>query len=186
MQQCSNITATTDTCIISILQVYWNRFDKSFKFINKEWTQISSGGGHLTFDPYAIVNTFLGRVEVFAVFDSGHVMHTWQSGADTFNSKWKKLGGLFSPKFNSAPVVHQMGHSDFNGVLSLFVRGTDGYMHNIAQTTCDKVNNVWGPCTWTVFYKRGGAPPPSDSAMANPFVASHSFHGGIQVRIKKK
>ena len=166
------------------LQVYWNIFTGLFNFTNKNWTQIDSGSSHLIFDPYAAVNKFLGRVEVFAVSDSGHMMHTWQDGAKTFNSKWKKLGGLFSPKFNSAPVVHQMGHSDFNGVLSLFVRGTDGKTHNIAQTTCDKVKNVWGPCTWTTFRKVGGSPPPSDPTLANPFVASHSFHGGIEVSRK--
>ena len=139
----------------------------------------------MAYDQFGAVNTFLDRIELFAVFDSGYVMHTWQDSADTFHGDWQKLGGPFSPRFNSAPVVHQMAHSDFNGVLNLYVRGTDGDMHHIAQTTCDKVNNPWGPCTWTVYYRLGDGQVPADDALENPFVASHSFHGGIEVSEKE-
>lgn len=162
-------------------QIFWNRFNSTLKFVHKKWKQLGDGSHHLTFDPYAAVNTFLERVEVFGVFDTQYVMHTWQDGPQSFNGDWKKLGGLFSPKFNSAPVVYQMGHSDFNGVLNLFVRGEDGQMHHISETTCDKVNNVWGPCTWTTFHGIGGTLP-SDPKLPNPFTISRSIHGGIEVR----
>lgn len=163
-------------------QVYWNRFNNTLlKFANTKWKQLGDGSDYLTFDPYAAVNTFLDRVEVFGVFNSKHVLHTWQDGSNSFNGDWIKLGGPFSPKFDSAPVVHQMGHSDFNGVLNLYVRGTDGKMHHIAQTTCDKVKNVWGPCTWDTFHGIGTISP-SDENLRNPFTASQSIHGGIEVR----
>ena len=164
-------------------QLYWNSFNGSLNFDHKKWKQLGDGGEYLTFDPYAAVNTFLGRVEVFGVFDSEHVMHTWQDGPDSFHTDWEKLGGLFSPKFNSVPVAYQMGHSDFNGVLNLFVRGTDGRMHHISQTTCDDVKNAWGPCTWTTFHTIGSTPP-SDETLPNPFTASRSIHHGIEVRVR--
>lgn len=162
-------------------QVYWNRFNRTLKFANVKWKKLGGGSNYLTFDPYAAVNTFLDRVEVFGVFDTKHVLHTWQDGPNSFNGDWLKLGGPFSPKFNSAPVVYQMGHSDFNGVLNLYVRGEDGKMHHIAQTTCDKVKNVWGPCTWATFHGIGSVSP-SDEKLPNPFAASRSIHHGIEVR----
>ena len=73
-----------------------------------------------------------------------------------------------------------MSHSDFNGVLNLFVRGEDGVMHQIFQTTCDKVKNPWGPCTWGFFEKLGGTPP-SGKDVANPFTVSHNIHLGVEV-----
>ena len=161
-------------------QVYWNRFNGTLKFANNKWKRLGDGSNYLTFDPYAAVNTFLDRVEVFGVFDTKHVLHTWQDGSNSFNDEWIKLGGPFSPKFNSVPVVYQMGHSDFNGVLNLFVRGQDGRTHHIAQTTCDKVKNVWGPCTWNTFHGIGSNPP-SNEDLENPFTASRSIHRGIEV-----
>ena len=161
-------------------EVYWNRFKGNLDFGNQTWARLGDANNHLDFDPCVGVNTFLGRIEVFGVFQSGHVMHTWQDGPDGFHGNWEKLGGLFSPKFSSVPVVYQMGHSDFNGILNLFVRGEDGIMHHISQTTCDKVNNVWGPCTWGTFHKVGGQPP-SDGDMTNPFTAINSIHRGIEV-----
>ena len=161
-------------------QMYWNRFNGSLNFYNKKWSHLGGGDKYLKSDPCVAVNTFLERIEVFGVFDTKYVMHTWQDKSDSFNGKWEKLGGLFSPKFDSTPVAHQMGHSNYNGVLNLFVRGEDGAMHHIYQTTCDKVKNVWGPCTWDTFHKVGRTPP-SDRNLTNPFSITHSIHHGIEV-----
>ena len=161
-------------------KVYWNRFKGSLQFHSSKWKRLGDDDSYLISDAFAAVNTFLERIEVFGVFDNHYVLHLWQDGDDSFHDAWDKLGGPFSPKFNSAPAVHQMGHSNFNGVLNLFVRGEDGYMHHISQTTCDKVNNVWGPCTWGFFHALGGTPP-SDPAVTNPFTVSHSIHGGMEV-----
>ncbi len=161
--------------------VYWTQFSDLTNTTDPKFHPLG-GSDSLAFDPCVAINTFLDRIEVFGVFKSGDVLHTWQDGPTSFYDGWKQLGGLFSPKFSSAPTAHQMGHSEFNGVLNLFVKGEDGYMHHIAQTTCDKVNNMWGPCTWSVFYKLGGDPP-SDSALTKPFTATHSIHLGIEVSL---
>ena len=161
-------------------QLLYNTLNASLTLESTKWALIGSSGDHLKFDAYTAVNTFLDRIEVFGVFQDNLVHHTWQTSSTSFEGKWTKLG-LFSPKFNSSPVAHQMGHSDFNGVLSVFVRGEDGAMHHIVQTTCDKVNNPWGPCTWGLFKKLGSVPPSSPTAL-NPFTVSHSIHLGVEVQ----
>lgn len=144
-------------------QLFYLSLDANLKIDNPKWALIGSSSDYLKFDAHAAVNTFLGRIEMFGVFQDNLVRHTWQTGDTSFEGKWEKLGGLFSPKFNSSPVAHPMGHSDFNGVLSIFVRGEDGIMHHIAQTTCEKLNTPWGPCTWGFFKKLGSIPPPLNS-----------------------
>ena len=168
-------------CPSFYLQLFWNVFKDSLAFESTDWKLVGDKNTHLTFDPCVAINTFLGRLEVFSVFNTQYVHHTWQDGESSFHNEWLKLGGPFAPKFGSSPVVHQMAHSVFNGVLNLFARGEDGQMYHISQTTCDTVNNVWGPCTWTVFSKLGGLPP-SDKSLPNPFIATHSIHLGIEVR----
>ncbi len=160
-------------------QLFWNIYNSSLIPANQKWTQIG-GGGYLIFDPYVTLNTFLGRFEVFATLDDAHTHHIWQTGKTSFSNSWTKLGGPFSPKFNSAPVAHQMSHSDFNGVLNLFVRGEDNEMHQIYQTTCDRVSNPWGPCTWGLFHGLGGEPP-SNKDVDNPFSVTHNIHLGVEV-----
>ena len=166
-------------------QLFYDTLNGSLMLENPKWAVIGSSSDNLQFDAHAAVNTFLNRIEVFGVFQDGYVHHTWQTGSTSFEGKWEKLGGLFSPKFNSSPVAHQMGHSDFNGELSVFVRGQDGIMHHIAQTTCDKVNNPWGPCTWGLFRKLGSIPPSTPTAR-NPFTVSNSIHLGIEVRVSNR
>ncbi len=85
-----------------------------------------------------------------------------------------------SPKFNSAPVAHAMGKNDFNGMVEVFVR--DGNtLRNIHQTTCDKVNNPWGPCTWELSWHKLGGDLPSDPNIPNPFTVSNNIHKGQEV-----
>ena len=160
-------------------QLFWNVYNSSLIPSNQKWAQIGDGG-NMNFDPFAVLNTFLGRIEVFTTLNDAHTYHIWQTGKTSFSDSWTKLGGLFSPKFNSAPVAHQMSHSDFNGVLNLFVRGEDNQVHQIYQTTCDRVSNPWGPCTWGVYHALGGEPP-SDKDVDNPFSVSHNIHLGVEV-----
>ena len=162
-------------------QLYWNSFnDSTLRPLNSKWSRVGDDKNNLKYDPFATVNEFLGRIEVFGVFENSDVLHSWQNSESSFEDKWEKLGTIFSPKFDSAPAVHQMGHSDFNGVLSLFVRGEDGIMHHIAQTTCIKSKTPWGPCTWGTFSKLGGSVP-SISTDKNPFTVNHNIHRGIEV-----
>lgn len=43
--------------------------------------------------------------------------------------------GYGAPETEHAPVVHQMSHTVFNGILNVFIYGNDGYLHHIWQTT---------------------------------------------------
>ena len=145
-----------------------------------DWVAIGDNSDYLAYDPCVAINSLVERLEVYGVFQSGYLMHTWQNSQTSFTGGWHKLGGLFPPKFNSAPVVHQMGESFFNGMLAVFARGEDGVMRRIQQTTCDKVKNPWGPCTWDLFFHKLGSTPPSDKSSRNPFIASTNIHLGIE------
>ena len=150
-----------------------------------DWLPIGEVSEGVEQDAFAAVNTFLGRIEIFAVLSGGALAHTWQSGVHQFDSKWHKLG-IFPPKFDSAPAAHPMGHSDFNGVLEVFARATDGVVYRIWQTTCDKVKNPWGPCTWNLYFEKLGSTPPSSPQAPNPLVVSNNIHLGLEVFVVGK
>ena len=88
--------------------------------------------------------------------------------------------GYGAPETQHAPVVHAMSHSVFNGVLNVFIYGNDGYIHHIWQTTCDKVPNPWGWCTWSIWYKISNKIPESVSSN-NPLSIGTNIHLGIEV-----
>ena len=88
--------------------------------------------------------------------------------------------GYGAPETYHAPVVHAMSHSIFNGVLNVFIFGNDGYIHHIWQTTCDKVPNPWGWCTWSVWYKTSDKIPETVSSN-NPLSIGANIHLGIEV-----
>ena len=163
-------------------KVYWTYSNGSSPSLWSPWKYIGSGSDYLKYDPFVVINNFVERLEVFGVFTSGYVLHTWQESETEFADKWDKLGGLFSPKFNSAPVVHQMSDDFFNGILHLFVRGEDYDLHHIKQTTCDKVQNPWGPCTWDLGFSKLGGGLPSNKSSPNPLSISRNIHLGIEVR----
>lgn len=91
--------------------------------------------------------------------------------------------GYGAPETQHAPVVHQMSHSTFNGVLNVFLYGDDGYIHHIWQTTCDKVPNPWGWCTWSLWYKIGDKIPMTDPSY-NPLSIGANIHLGIEVSME--
>ena len=164
----------------NISRLYWSWNDGSNW---SDWVAIGDNSDYLAYDPCVAINSLVERLEVYSVFESGYLMHTWQNSQTSFTGGWHRLGGLFSPKFNSAPVVHQMGESFFNGMLAVFARGEDGVMRRIQQTTCDKVKNPWGPCTWELFFHKLGSTPPSDKSSRNPFIASRNIHLGIEASL---
>ncbi|EDO36414.1 predicted protein [Nematostella vectensis] len=73
-----------------------------------------------------------------------------------------------------------MSGNFFNGRLNVFVHGEDGYLHHIWQTTCDKVPNPWGWCTWSWWYKIGN-PIPETTPSANSLSIGANIHQGIEV-----
>lgn len=157
--------------------LFWLYFDKNFKLTTQK---IGDDKTHLQFDPFVSINLFVNRLEVFIVSEDDYVKHLWQTSDTSFTGTWKKLGTDFSPKFNSAPVAHPMSDNFFNGVINLFVRGTDQRVHHISQTTCDKVKNPWGPCTWSTFDGLVDSVP-ADPSNGNPFTISNNIHLGIEV-----
>ena len=68
----------------------------------------------------------------------------------------------------------------FNGRINVFVHGTDGKVHHIWQTTCDKVPNPWGWCTWSTWNTIGGKIP-SIMDTANTLAIANNMHLGIEV-----
>ena len=169
-------------------KVYWNYFGSGNGSnctkpnpLSITWKTIGSNSDYLKFDPFVVINTFVERLEVFAVFSTGYVRHTWQEDRTSFADKWDKLGGFSSRKYNSVPVVHEMSHDFFNGQLQLFVRGEDNDMCHIKQTTCDKVHNPWGPCTWDIGFSSLGGTVPANRSRANPLTVGSNIHKGIEV-----
>lgn len=75
-----------------------------------------------------------------------------------------------------------MGHSDFNGVIEVFGREMDNTLHHIHQTTCDKVNNPWGPCTWELEFHQLDKELMSDPKSNNPLTVVNNIHLGLEVR----
>ena len=170
-------------------QVYWSYLSAGSNGSNgsngsSTWKRIGSDSNYLKYDPFVVLNYFVQRLEVFAVFTNDYVMHTWQDSKTSFASKWDKLGGLSSAKYNSAPVAHNMTDNFFNGILQVFVRGEDNKLHHIKQTTCDKVKNPWGPCTWDVEFSTLGGSLSANKSSPNPLSVSSNIHDGIEVREK--
>ena len=149
-----------------------------------KWSQIGDSTP-LEQDPFAATNSFLGHIEIFVVLQGGILVHTWQTGETQFTEGWHKFV-LFPPKFNSTPVAHAMSHSDFNGVLQVFARGTDGNVHYISQTICDKLKNPWGPCTWDIYFDKLEGALPASSEASNPLVVSQNIHLGLEVFVVGK
>ena len=145
-----------------------------------KWVAIGDDSSHFAYDAFIAINTFVNRLEIFGVFLDGKLRHTWQTSDTSFDDKWHEIG-LFQKTFTSAPVVHQMGPSDFNGMLEVFARGDDGTMYTIRQTTCDKLKNPWGPCTWELYYRDLSGTIPADKSSKNPLSISNNIHLGIEV-----
>ena len=112
------------------------------------------------------------------VSTDGYLYRTWQIKESEW-SDWDKTG-YSAPKSAHAPVVHAMDTNIFNGRLNVFVHGSDGYLHHIWQTTCDKVPNPWGWCTWSTWNKIGGAIP-TTSVDSNTLGIGNNIHLGIEI-----
>lgn len=156
-------------------QLYWTQK------VNGNWSSWALIGGSsvsLQTDVAVAYNSFSKYLEAFAVMENNKMYRTWQTGPTKWVS-WDETG-YGAPETQHAPVVHSMSHSMFNGVLNVFIYGSDGYTHHIWQTTCDKVPNPWGWCTWSVWYKISDKIPetlPSN----NPLSTGANIHLGIEV-----
>ena len=121
-------------------------------------------------------------MDVFMVATDGYLYRSWQLSFDKW-AEWDKTG-YSTPKSVHAPVVHQMGYNIFNGKLNVFVHGTDGKLHHISQTTCDKVPNPWGWCTWGLWHSVSGDIPVNSHFPPNSLSIGNNLHLGIEVSIE--
>ena len=160
-------------------QIYWSYKPEDGGW--SKWSMIGDGSDHVTSDPAVAINTFVNRFEIFVLLNDGELVHAWQTDKYSF-SDWHGLGALGAPQFDSAPAVHEMTDNVFNGMLQVVARGTDGFVHHISQTTCDKVKNPWGPCTWDLRYSRlGDRKVPGSNVAPNPLNIGATTHGGLEV-----
>lgn len=148
-----------------------------------DWAAIGDDKTFLQYDAYVVINTFVNRIEAYATAQSGELIHTWQTSQTGFDGSWHKLGDFSSDKFSSSPVAHSIGPDFFNSVVRVFARGGDGALYTIAQTTCDKVQNPWGPCTWELWYSKVQGGTPSDPKVPNALRVADNVHLGLEVCI---
>ncbi|KAJ7379805.1 hypothetical protein OS493_012552 [Desmophyllum pertusum] len=142
------------------------------------WALIGGSSVSLKSDVAVALNGFSKYLEAFAIMENNKMYRTWQTDPTKWVS-WDETG-YGAPETQHAPVVHQMSHSVFNGILNVFIYGNDGYLHHIWQTTCDKVPNPWGWCTWSVWYKISNTIPAAVPS-SNPLSIGANIHLGIEV-----
>lgn len=142
------------------------------------WQMVGGDSAALLTDATIAYNSFTKLLEAFMVSTDGYLYRSWQTKPTEW-SNWDKTG-YSGPKSSHAPVVHGMDSNIFNGRLNVFVYGEDGYLHHIWQTTCDKVPNPWGWCTWSTWYQIGGAMPKTLDDM-NTLGIGNNLHKGIEI-----
>ncbi|XP_070541534.1 uncharacterized protein [Ptychodera flava] len=157
--------------------LFWSRGNRTSGEFT-DWAEIG-GNANLASDASVVFNRFSGYFEAFAVMEDGKPYRTWQKDDHRW-AGWRKHG-MFDPSAvkTSLPAAHSMGHSFFNDALEVFILGTDGHVHHIYQTTCDKVDNPWGYCTWGVWSKLGNSPPVGNEV--NALTAGNNIHHGIEL-----
>ncbi|XP_033633274.1 uncharacterized protein LOC117294846 [Asterias rubens] len=154
--------------------LFWCKGIKK-KFLR--WERIGDATPYLFSDATPIYNPFSGYFEAFAVMSDGFVHRTWQRNDEVW-AGWRVMGD-WAPKQTktSRPVAIVMSQNFFNGFLQVFALGADGVVKQIWQTTCDKVDDLWGWCTWGLWYDLSSKMPPTEGAnVIAPGTNTH--HGG--------
>ena len=82
---------------------------------------------------------------------------------------------------DTRPVAQVMGYDSLNGKLCVMGFGTDGYAHQVSQSTCDTVDNPWGYCTWGSWSQMADPLPISHSDAPNNLIASRNVHFGVVI-----
>ncbi|XP_071949051.1 uncharacterized protein [Antedon mediterranea] len=142
------------------------------------WQLIGGNTPHLATDAEVILNPFTEYFEAFAVMQDGYLHRTWQKKEEEWAS-WR-TASYDAPKMStSKPVAAVMSHDWANGVLDVYGKSHDGYVHHVFQTTCDKISNPWGYCTWGLWHTMDSKIP--YSGVANPLVTGHNIHYGIEI-----
>ncbi|XP_077992289.1 uncharacterized protein LOC144446407 [Glandiceps talaboti] len=157
--------------------LYWSKENTTGDFL--DWVEIGGRDAHLHSDVAVVFNRFSGYYEAFAVMGDGKPYRTWQRDNNKW-ADWRRHGDTQPMALKtSQPVSHPKSHSFFNDVLEVFILGSDGHLHHIYQTTCDKVDNPWGYCTWGVWSKIGDTAP--SGSKVNALTAGNNIHKGNEV-----
>jgi len=143
-----------------------------------EWALVCGAEQSLLTDAAVAFNSFTKLLEAFMISTDGYLYRCWQTEENKW-STWDKTG-YSAPKSTHAPVVHSMDTNIFNGRLNVFIHGEDNLLHHIWQTTCDKVPNPWGWCTWSTWNLIGDQIPMSDNVV-NTLSIGHNIHLGIEI-----
>ncbi|XP_078587296.1 uncharacterized protein LOC144868672 [Branchiostoma floridae x Branchiostoma japonicum] len=143
-------------------------------------------GGDLVTDPSIVYNAFTKYLEAYAIFPDGRVHYQTQVGSTVWQT-WRVLG-ILPPAMQkvSRPQAHSMRQAIFNGMTEVFAIGTDGRLKHIPQTTCDKVVNPWGYCTWAVWSDVGNDQVPAPLSDVNPLTAGNNVHLGNEMFVVAK
>ncbi|XP_065662023.1 uncharacterized protein LOC100213807 isoform X3 [Hydra vulgaris] len=141
------------------------------------WQMIGQPAIKLLKDAAIGWNSFTQMFEAFIVANDGYLYRSWQLSMYRWSS-WDKTG-YYAPSSQFAPVVYGMSTNMFNGQLNLFVHGEDNMLYHIWQTTCDKVPNPWGWCTWSTWKQIGSKMP--QSANLNTLSIGNNLHLGIEI-----
>lgn len=142
------------------------------------WRQVDSET--VATDPAATLNSFMGRLEVFALRSKdGKMVH---GHLDKGSSSWSGLKELWSsqPGMMGAPVVHEYQKTGFNGQLEVFARGKDNLIHHAFEQTCDRPLKE---CTWSPYtHLNGDIPAPTTEAA--DLAVSYNIHMGLELFVR--
>ncbi|XP_066278536.1 uncharacterized protein [Branchiostoma lanceolatum] len=162
--------------------------------VAKSFTPWQDLGGNLATDATVVYNPFSGYMEAYAVLSDGKVNRKDQVHDDKWQD-WTVLGvGQPDMVNTSRPAAHAMSETIFHGMTEVFALGADGKIKHIWQTTCDKVVNPWGYCTWGLWGNIAGSlsndvrvayesvmERPQPRGQVNVLATGHNVHLGNEV-----
>ncbi|XP_019635610.1 PREDICTED: uncharacterized protein LOC109478486 [Branchiostoma belcheri] len=162
--------------------------------VARSFTPWQDLGGNLATDATVVYNPFSGYMEAYAVLSDGKVNRKDQVHNDKWQD-WTVLGFSQPDMVNtSRPAAHAMSETIFHGMTEVFALGADGKIKHIWQTTCDKVVNPWGYCTWGLWGNIAGSlsnnipavyghamDRPQPRGQVNVLAPGHNVHLGNEV-----
>ncbi|XP_064631551.1 uncharacterized protein LOC135489874 [Lineus longissimus] len=149
-------------------------------FNGKVFTPWKSLGGDLISDVSVVDNVYTHYLEAYGIFADGKIHRIWQ-WKDKSWSSWRSMSyGQPALVTTTRPVAEAMSSNTFNGGIDVFALGKDGMIHHCYQTTCDMVNNFWGLCTWSWWYKLKEKTPRLLSEI-NGISVGRNIHGGNEI-----
>ncbi|XP_071478815.1 uncharacterized protein [Diadema antillarum] len=141
-----------------------------------------AGSTILGTDATFVLNPFSGKYEGFMLSTGGKMHRTWQHNDHSF-AGWKTMANAPTFSTDMRPAAHVMGYDIFNGKLMVSGMGKDGIVRECGQSTCDKVDNPWGYCTWGSWYQVGGKILFTGAGVENNLIMTRNVHFGVEAFI---